>query len=169
MDQTATTGMSCGVWSNLTQIFPSICSAFLCRYPYNPSLTEFKPIHNQPLKPHQRINHFPGIGVLADKSFLTTRHHDLKYILPAFGQKHRRQFEDYAMKHPRRKFVQKFVQNRGVKVVERSEIDFSRDYKIYQAFLDNPMLIDGRGFDMGVYGNVSALFSRFICFTSCLF
>jgi hypothetical protein len=90
--------------------------------------------------------------VLADKSFLTTRHHDLKYILPAFGQKQSRQFQEYAAKNKTKKFVQKFSQNRGVKIVERNEIDFSKDYKIYQAFLDNPMLIDGRGFDIGVYG-----------------
>lgn len=86
------------------------------------------------------------------------RHHDLRYILPAFGQTHRKQFESYALKNPTRKFVQKYVQNRGVKVVEKSEIDFSKDYQIYQPFLDNPMLIDGRGFDMGVYGSVSCSF-----------
>ena len=90
-----------------------------------------------------------------------SRHHDLKYILPAFGKTHRKQFESYAMKNPTRKFVEKFVQNRGVKVVERSKIDFSSDYKIYQPFLDNPMLIDGRGFDMGVYGRISGSFLRF--------
>ena len=85
-------------------------------------------------------------------------HHDLKYILPAFGSRHKKQFESYALENPTRKFVQKYVQNRGVKVVEKSEIDFSKDFKIYQPFLDNPMLIDGRGFDMGVYGSNSGSF-----------
>lgn len=147
---------------------PSFLSHFPFRYPYDPRLKIFDPIYKQPLKQHQRINHFPGVGALADKSFLSTRHHDLKYILPAFGQKHQRQFQDYAMKNKARKFVQKFVQNRGVKIVDRNEIDFSSDYKMYQAFLDNPMLIDGRGFDMGVYG-MSTPIQGFISFYFCIF
>jgi hypothetical protein len=124
------------------------------RYPFDPSLTElYDPLHDHPLKAHQKVNHFPGIGALADKSFLSTRHRDLKYILPGFGALQKDEFRDYVTKNPKRKFVQKFIQNRGVKIVDKSEIDFNVNYKFYQAFMDNPMLIDGRAFDMGVYGN----------------
>jgi hypothetical protein len=95
---------------------------------------------------------------MADKSFLSTRHRDLKYILPAFGASQKVEFRDYVAKNPTRKFVQKFIQNRGVKIVDKSQIDFNVNYKIYQAFMDNPMLIDGRSFDMGVYGNSMDVF-----------
>lgn len=126
---------------------------FLCRYPFHLSLKRlFGPLYQQPLKPHQKINHFPGIGVLADKSFLSTRHRDLKYILPAFSLLQKDEFQSYVAKNPKRKFVEKNIKNRGVKIIEKKDIDFSLTYKIYQAFLENPMLIDGRGFDMGVYG-----------------
>ena len=44
-----------------------------------------KPLYSQPLKMHQRVNHFLGMGFITSKSFMTTRNRDIKYILPGFS------------------------------------------------------------------------------------
>jgi tubulin monoglycylase TTLL15 len=124
-------------------------------YPFDHATTLFDPLFNQPWKDHQRINHIPGNGHITVKGIMTTENQDLDFIMPTFDE--RELFEKYVEKNPDKKFVQKNIYDRGVKVIEKNEIDFSVEDKIYQVFMDKPMLIDGRAFDMGVYALISSV------------
>lgn len=56
------------------------------------------------LKPHQRVNHFPGCGFITNKVDLSTT--DLKYIPKAFklpGDVEK--FKEFAIKNPEKHFV----------------------------------------------------------------
>jgi tubulin monoglycylase TTLL15 len=126
-------------------------------YPHNNDLELFDPLFNNPLKHHQRVNHIPGIFALTNKLVLTTDNQDFDFILATFDNDTRKEFEEYSAKYPSVRFVQKNIWNRGVKIVERDEVDFDNlDETMYQAFMGQPMLIDGRAFDFGVYALISS-------------
>lgn len=110
----------------------------------------FDPIFKKPLLPHQKINHFVGIGGVSNKSFMTTVNRDLPFILPSFHRQTQEEFKEYIAKNPTRKFVEKAYSNRGVKVIDKEKIDFNKPDTMYQAFMDKPFLVDGHAFDMGI-------------------
>jgi hypothetical protein len=110
----------------------------------------FDPIFEKPLLPHQRINHFVGIAGLTNKSFMVTINSDLPFILPAFHRRQQKEYETYIAENPTRKFVEKNYSNRGVKIINTDKINFTKPDTMYQAFMDNPLLVDGHAFDMGI-------------------
>lgn len=109
------------------------------------------------LKPQQKVNHLPGINFITHKQFMTTRN-KLKYIPPAFQLPIMvNEFKTYIKDNPNKRFVVKNFDNRGVKIVDESEIDYNDDTKFIQEFVENPLLIDGRVFDLGVYVVISSI------------
>ena len=103
------------------------------------------------LKHYQRVNHFPGIPYLINKKYLTTNTYS-KYLPAAFEFPEMiEEFEEYVVKNPNKKFVEKNYDNRGVKIVNIKDIDYKNKNKFVQEFVENPLLIDDRMFDFGVY------------------
>lgn len=115
-------------------------------YPY----TILSPQLQQSLKPHQKINHFPGCGYLTNKVDLVTS--NLKYIPKAFKlPKDKDKFMEYANSNPKKLFVQKHNQHRHINIRSLDEINFSDGESFIQEYVDNPLLVDGHKFDIGVY------------------
>ncbi|XP_016911848.1 probable tubulin polyglutamylase ttll-15 isoform X2 [Apis cerana] len=102
------------------------------------------------LKPHQRINHFPGCGYITNKVDLSTS--KSRYILPAF--KIPEQYEEfllYTNQHSEKIFVQKSNNHRGISIKNISEISVTETGSFMQEFIQRPFLIDGYKFDIGIY------------------
>jgi hypothetical protein len=110
------------------------------------------------LKYHQKVNHFPGNYVLVSKSVLAT-HTNLSYIPKAFLTSD--EVQEYAEKHPEKRFVMKLKSNRGVKLVKPSEMNFtitnSIDEYFAQEFLENPLLWNGYKFDFSIFTVITSV------------
>lgn len=102
--------------------------------------------------PHQRINHIPGMPFLTNKMYLAMTARS-KFIPIAFEfPKLKNEFIYYKKMNPNKKFVIKNFDNRGVKVITHNTIDYDMgQFKFVQEFIDNPLLIDERAFDLGVF------------------
>ncbi|XP_075976702.1 tubulin tyrosine ligase-like 15 [Anticarsia gemmatalis] len=102
------------------------------------------------LKPHQRVNKFPGSGFLTNKVDLATS--NSKYIPKAFRlPKSKEDFLKYAEENRNSLFVIKDNQHRGVYLKNVSDIDISSNDIFVQEYVQNPYLVDGHKFDIGVY------------------
>lgn len=111
------------------------------------------------LKPWQRVNHFPGSGFITNKVNLIKSggvYSDpelraripLAFRLPA----ERAEFLVHQATHPMKMWVQKSAQHRGVRIKRKfSETDLSSNGTFIQEFIANPLLIDGKKFDIGIY------------------
>lgn len=118
----------------------------------------FDPIFNKPLRAHQRINHFPGMACVTNKAVMTTSNQDLDFILPTFRfPEDLKRFRAYLKENPSPKFVEKNEHNRGVKIINVTDINTRNYKKIYQAFVDKPFLIDDRAFDIGIFVLISSI------------
>lgn len=111
-----------------------------------------------PLKPHQKINHFPGIGFVTDKHWLNTRNQDIKAILPGFRFPYQvSEFKEFVKKNLEARFVVKGLSNRGIKLVNVSDISFEKNEQFYQLFMERPLLIDGHAMDFSNYVVISSI------------
>lgn len=107
------------------------------------------------LRPHQRVNHFPGSGYITNKGSLSTGLSS-KYLPTAFKLPQQKQeFTDYAKKHPNKIWVQKSDHHRGIRVKQLNSIDHEGVFA--QEYVANPLLIDGKKFDVGVYTMITSL------------
>lgn len=105
---------------------------------------------------HQRVNHFPGCGFITNKIDLSTT--DMKYIpkafkLPADVEK----FRAYSKENIQKLFVTKHHQHRHIKIKKVDEIDFNDNGTFIQEFIENPLLVDGHKFDIGVYTIITSI------------
>lgn len=127
-------------------------------YPYQIKRSKmFDPIF-EPLMVHQKINHIPGINYITNKAYLTSHNRDLSFILPSFELPAMiDEFKAYIDANPSKKFVQKNIHNRGVKMVDVDNVDYGSNPKLYQEFMGKPFLIDNRTFDMGVFVLVTSI------------
>lgn len=104
------------------------------------------------LKPHQRVNHFPGSDVLTDKTRLTTRNREMEELMQGFdfsqGEKQIREFKDFVKAHPDTRFLEK--SKSGIKLMTSSQILLENNNKYYQVFMEEPFLIDGRAMEISV-------------------
>ena len=106
------------------------------------------------LKPHQKVNHFPGNRYLVMKSILAS-YTESPYIPKGFRDIE--SFQKYALENPDKKFVQKHIHNRGVSLQEAKNINFTDNKFFVQEFVENPLLIDGHFFDFGVYVAITSI------------
>lgn len=108
------------------------------------------------LKPHQRVNHFPGCGYITNKVDLAIS--GLKYIPKAFklpGGKEK--LLEYAAKHPDVSFVEKNNDHRNIHIRKLSEIDLDAEGTFVQEYVDRPLLISGYKFDIGIYTIITSI------------
>lgn len=108
------------------------------------------------LKPYQKVNHFPGIGFITNKIDLAVS--NIKYIPPAFHlPSEKSKFFTFARNHPQKVFVQKQNNHRGIKIKSLNELDFNMTGTFIQEYVNNPLLIDGYKFDVGVYTIITSI------------
>lgn len=108
------------------------------------------------LKPHQRVNHIPGIGHITYKVDLATS--DSKYIPRAFKlPKSKKDFLKYASENKNALFLEKHNHHRRVYLKNVSEIDLSSGESFVQEYVQNPFLVDEYKFDIGVYVVVTSV------------
>jgi tubulin monoglycylase TTLL15 len=128
-------------------------------YPFDPARSSlYDPLFEKPLKPHQRVNHFLGLRGVTCKDYLNILNSDLPFILPTFRfPKKKKQFLEFIAKNPGKKFVEKNLGNRGVKIIDEKNMNFDNSDKLYQVFMDKPFLIEGHAFDLGVFVLISSI------------
>lgn len=103
------------------------------------------------LRPHQKVNHFPGTGFITNKVSLATSPNN-PYIPTAFKiPAEKDKFIKYTKAHPDKLWVQKRNSHRGIKIKKIEELDLKSDGSFVQEYVDKPFLIDKRKFDIGVY------------------
>lgn len=108
------------------------------------------------MKAHQKINHLPGCGFLTNKVDLSTT--DMKYIPPAFRlPKDEEKFRKYSEENPEKLFVVKHYQHRHIKIKKVKDINYKDNETFIQEFIDNPLLVDGYKFDIGVYTIITSI------------
>lgn len=113
-------------------------------------LTWTHPRHNEflinydKLKSFQKLNHFSGIQILADKKSLAMVI-DLKYIPMAFTNHD--DLKKYAEENPSKRFVERQANKAGISLKAVAEMNFigkSNDDEFFaQEFVENPFLIEG--------------------------
>lgn len=109
------------------------------------------------LKPHQRVNHFPGSGYITNKVSLSTGSQS-KYIPTAFKLPQQKEtFLAHSHMNPSKLWVQKGNHHRGIQVKRITELSLNQDGTFVQEFITKPLLVDGKKFDIGVYTVMTAL------------
>ncbi|XP_018577054.1 tubulin polyglutamylase TTLL6 isoform X2 [Anoplophora glabripennis] len=137
-------------------------------YENNPNATEwdllwaheypFRKLHSQlnNLKPHQKVNHFPGCGYITNKVDLATS--GLKYIPPAFKLPvDKEKFLEYSSKYSNISFVQKNNDHRNIQIRKISDIDLDKEGTFLQEYVDKPLLVSGHRFDIGIYTVITSV------------
>lgn len=120
-------------------------------YPFRTLSTQLKS-----LKPHQKVNHFPGCGYITNKVDLAIS--GLKYIPPAFKlPAGKEKLLEYAEKHPNVSFVEKNNDHRNIHIRKLSEIDLNAEGTFVQEFVDKPLLVSGYKFDIGIYTIITSI------------
>ncbi|KAL1513685.1 hypothetical protein ABEB36_003062 [Hypothenemus hampei] len=108
------------------------------------------------LKPHQKINHFPGCGYITNKVELATS--GLPYIPPAFKlPEDKDMLLNHWKAHPNKTFVRKNNDHRNIKIERLTDIDMSKSGTFMQEFVDKPLLVSGHKFDIGIYTIVTSI------------
>ncbi|XP_033096623.1 probable tubulin polyglutamylase ttll-15 isoform X2 [Anneissia japonica] len=108
------------------------------------------------MRSHQKVNHIPGSGFITNKVTLVLS--DIEYIPKAFQMPQQKfSFKQYVKEHPEKLWVQKSNNHRGIHVRNVEELDFSADNTFVQEFIQNPYLVDGKKFDIGIYTVVASV------------
>ncbi|KAK5647638.1 hypothetical protein RI129_002530 [Pyrocoelia pectoralis] len=114
-------------------------------YPFNTLYSELKN-----LRSHQKVNKFPGSGYITNKVELATT--EMKYIPPAFRlPKDKLKLLKYVEANPKKKFVEKNNYHRNIRIRNITNINLDGNDTFVQEFVDNPLIISGYKFDIGVY------------------
>eukprot|EP00795_Rhopilema_esculentum_P002809 gene2809-1036_t len=104
----------------------------------------------------KEVNHVPGSGFITLKVELATS--KLKWIPKAFQiPKEKSALMTEAKLNPNNLWVQKSNDHRGIKIVSMNDLDFKAEGSFVQLYISNPLLIDKRKFDIGVYAVVTSV------------
>jgi len=113
------------------------------------------------LRPGQRVNKLPGSGFVTNKVNLATS--DLPAVPKALKiPQDKAKLLEFARSNPEVKFVQKNSNHRGIKIEKIGDLDLDLDSSkdssgFVQVFVDDPLLIDGYKFDIGVYTVITSI------------
>lgn len=104
----------------------------------------------------QRVNKFPGSGYITNKVNLATS--GLRNVPPAFSiPKEKEKLLKYANAAPDKMFVQKSNNHRGIQIQGLSQLDLTTAGSFVQEYIDNPFLVDGHKFDIGIYTTLTSV------------
>ena len=82
----------------------------------------------------------------------------IKNVPPAFSLPHEKdKLLAYAQNHPKKMFVQKSNNHRGIQVEKLENLDFNLERSFIQEFIHNPLLVDGFKFDIGLYVTLTSV------------
>ncbi|XP_071963144.1 probable tubulin polyglutamylase ttll-15 [Antedon mediterranea] len=108
------------------------------------------------IRPHQKVNHIPGSGFITNKVTLVLS--DIEYIPKAFQMPQQKSlFKQYILDHPEKLWVQKSSNHRGIRVKNVEALDLRMENTFVQEFVQDPLLVDGKKFDIGVYTVVTSV------------
>lgn len=109
------------------------------------------------LNPRQRINHFPGTGFITNKMTLSTTPgvpNTLRaFQLPAEGDK----FNAFSKQKQDKLWIQKSSSHRGISIETSATIDTYKKDTLVQEYMSDPLLIDGKKFDIGIYAVLTSV------------
>ncbi|XP_059611917.1 probable tubulin polyglutamylase ttll-15 [Phlebotomus argentipes] len=108
------------------------------------------------MEDYQVVNHFPGSGFITNKVDLALT--ESKYIPKAFRlPEDVDKFQEYVKEHPNKEFVQKHNQHRHIYLKTVPEINLSDNDTFIQEYMSNPLLVDGKKFDIGAYTVITSI------------
>lgn len=108
------------------------------------------------LKPTQRINHFPGTGFITNKMTLSTTPR-LPHILKAFKlPMEKDKFLAHIKENPGKTWIQKSSSHRGITIETEKTVNLDGE-TLVQEYMSNPLLIDGKKFDIGIYAVLTSV------------
>ncbi|XP_065357802.1 probable tubulin polyglutamylase ttll-15 [Calliphora vicina] len=108
------------------------------------------------LDKYQMVNHFPGCGFITNKVDLSTT--PLPFLPRAFRlPSQREEFLEYVEHNPTALFVEKHNEHRHIAIRAPEEINLNSNDSFVQEFLQNPFLVDGYKFDIGVYVVITSI------------
>lgn len=108
------------------------------------------------LKPHQKVNHFPGTSCFVSKPRLANNHFSFTpktFPIPLASK----QFLEEVERRPDTLWVVKNNKHRGIRIKNPKEINLQTTGTIVQEFIVNPLLIGGRKFDIGIYTLITSV------------
>ena len=108
------------------------------------------------MKAGQKVNKLPGSGFVTNKVNLATS--GLKHIPPAWKiPNETAKLLEYAKANPDKLFVQKNSNHRGIKIEPLDKLDLKSNGSFVQEFVQDPFLVDGYKFDIGVYTIITSI------------
>lgn len=110
------------------------------------------------LKPLQRINHFPGTGFITNKMTLSTTPR-LPHVLKAFKlPMEKDRFLAHIKENPGKTWIQKSSSHRGITIEQEHTVNLNGESEtLVQEYMSNPLLIDGKKFDIGIYAVLTSV------------
>lgn len=109
------------------------------------------------LEPRQRINHFPGTGFITNKMTLSTTP-KVPHILKAFRlPAERDRFLAETEREPDKFWIQKSASHRGISIETSKTVNLDLNDTLVQEYMSNPLLIDGKKFDIGIYAVLTSV------------
>lgn len=108
------------------------------------------------MKANQFINHIPGSAYYTSKVTLATS--NFTGIPKAFKLPEKQnEFLKFASKFPDKLWVQKNNEHRGIKLDKPANLQLGKTESFVQEFISNPLLVDNKKFDIGVYTLITSI------------
>lgn len=111
------------------------------------------------LASNKRVNQIPNIEYITDKIELGYQYECKKSSTPTsfVFPTDKEVFATYSKENSDKLFLKKHPIRRGVELFNASTIDQLDEFCFIQEFIDNPLLVDGYKFDIGVYAVITSI------------
>lgn len=110
------------------------------------------------LKSHQKVNHYPGSTFITNKAALLSTQNVYNYIQKSFNlPTDQVQLLEFSRQNPEKLFIQKTADDLDITVKTYDQLDLESSDSAVHVFVENPLLIDGHKFDIGVYVMITSV------------